>query len=71
MSREEFDAGAERRADFLHLLEKDARKYQMLGITEQVMLSFTSDPYHPGDTTLTREVAGEIIPGWIDVLSFG
>jgi DNA repair photolyase len=25
------------------------------GITEQVMLSFTSDPYHPGDTTPTRE----------------
>jgi DNA repair photolyase len=24
------------------------------GITEQVMLSFTTDPYHPGDTELTR-----------------
>jgi DNA repair photolyase len=23
---------------------------------EQVMLSFTTDPYHPGDTTLTRQV---------------
>jgi DNA repair photolyase len=56
MPRREFDAGAVPRADFLALLEKDARKYQALGITEQVMLSFTTDPYHPGDTALTREI---------------
>lgn len=56
MSREEFDEGAVPRADFLRLLEKDARKYQALGITEQVMLSFTTDPYHPGDHSLTRQV---------------
>jgi DNA repair photolyase len=56
MDRREFDAGAVPRRNFLRLLEKDARKYQALGITEQVMLSFTTDPYHPGDTSLTREV---------------
>lgn len=56
MPREEFDAGAIPRPDFLRMLEKDARKYQALGITEQVMLSFTTDPYHPGDTSLTRQV---------------
>jgi DNA repair photolyase len=56
MNRREFDAGAIPRPNFLHLLEKDARKYQALGITEQVMLSFTTDPYNPGDTSLTREV---------------
>jgi DNA repair photolyase len=56
MERREFDASAVPRPNFLHLLEKDARKYQALGITEQVMLSFTTDPYHPGDTSLTREV---------------
>ncbi len=56
MPREEFDEGAVPRADFLRLLEKDARKYQALGITEQVMLSFTTDPYHPGDNRLTRQV---------------
>lgn len=56
MLRSEFDAGAIPRQTFLERLEKDARKYQALGITEQVMLSFTTDPYHPGDTALTRDV---------------
>jgi hypothetical protein len=54
MKRLEFDAGAAPRPEFIKHLTKDARKYQTAGITEQVMLSFTSDPYHPGDTTLTR-----------------
>jgi DNA repair photolyase len=54
MTREEFDAGAVNRPGFLGELIKDARKYKALGITEQVMLSFTTDPYHPGDTSLTR-----------------
>ncbi len=56
MDRGEFDAGAVPRKDFLRLLENDARKYAALGITEQVMLSFTTDPYHPGDHSLTRPV---------------
>jgi DNA repair photolyase len=55
MKRMEFDAGANERPDFLKNLRKDARKYQAASIREQVMLSFTTDPYHPGDTTLTRE----------------
>jgi DNA repair photolyase len=56
MTRPEFDAGAEPRPNFLELLKKDARKYQALGITEQVMMSFTTDPYHPTDNSLTRDV---------------
>lgn len=52
--RAEFNAGAQPRAAFLAALERDARKYRAAGITEQVMLSFTTDPYHPGDTALTR-----------------
>ena len=56
ITREAFDAGAVERRDFLARLESDARKYQAAGITEQVMLSFTTDPYHPGDHALTREV---------------
>lgn len=52
--RADFDAGAELRNGFMEGLERDARKYQILGITEQVMLSFTSDPYHRGDTSPTR-----------------
>jgi DNA repair photolyase len=55
MSREEFDTGAVERPGFLSKLTADARKYRQAGITEQVMLSFTTDPYHPGDTSLTSE----------------
>jgi DNA repair photolyase len=55
MDRAEFDAGATERTGFLSALTKDARKYQTAGITEQVLLSFTTDPYHPGDTALTSE----------------
>lgn len=60
--REEFNAGAQPRAGFLAALERDARKYKAAGITEQVMLSFTTDPYHPGDTALTRAVI-ELLQG--------
>jgi len=55
MPRPEFDAGAFPRPDFLANLAKDARKYQAAGHTGQVMLSFTTDPYHPGESTLTRQ----------------
>lgn len=55
MPRPEFDAGAVPRKDFITALAKDAGKYKSLGVTEQVMLSFTTDPYHLGDTALTRD----------------
>lgn len=54
--RPEFDAGAVPRKDYLDRLIKDAQKYQKHGITEQVMLSFTTDPYHPGETATTANV---------------
>lgn len=56
MTRPEFDAGATPRPGYLSVLAKDAAKYMANGSTEQVMLSFTTDPYHPGDNTLTRAV---------------
>lgn len=56
ITRAQFDEGAEPRPNFLAALEKDAAKYQRAGITEQVMLSFTTDPYHPFDSSLTRGV---------------
>lgn len=56
MPRPEFDAGATPRDGYLDLLAKDGAKYQANGSREQVMLSFTTDPYHPGDNTLTRAV---------------
>ena len=54
ITREEFDAGAISRPNFLANLEKDARKYQAAGITDQVMLSFTTDPFNAGNMSLTR-----------------
>jgi DNA repair photolyase len=56
MQRPEFDANASERPDFLRLLTRDAEKYAALGVTEQVMLSFTTDPYHPFNNSLTRKV---------------
>lgn len=50
----EFDAAATPRPGFLDALRKDAAKYKHMGITEQVMLSFTTDPFNPFDTSLTR-----------------
>jgi hypothetical protein len=61
MDRREFDASAVPRPDFLRHLVRDAGRYREAGITEQVMLSFTTDPYHPGDTTLTRTTLATLI----------
>lgn len=55
MDRKAFDANAVERPDFAKALIKDAVKYKAAGIREQVMLSFTTDPYHPFDTRLTRQ----------------
>lgn len=55
MPRPEFNAGAAPRKGFsLDGLTREARKYQALGITEQVMLSFTSDPFNSHNQSLTR-----------------
>lgn len=55
MKRVEFDASAAERPEYLSNLRKDAVKYQAARYMGQVMLSFTADPYHPGNTTLTRQ----------------
>ena len=54
MDRQDFDLGAVPRDNFLDRLEKDARKYEKMGIHEQVMLSFTTDVYNPFERSLTR-----------------
>ena len=54
--RPDFDAGAVERKDFVKRLTADARKYEAAGSDGQVMLSFTTDPYHPGDCSLTAVV---------------
>lgn len=60
MKRTDFDKIALPRDNFLLKLKKDAVKYQMNRSKEQVMLSFTTDPYHPFNTSLTREVLIEL-----------
>lgn len=55
LQRSEFDKGAVERPGYLDRLRADAARYQSAGITEQVFVTFSSDPYHPGDTTLTRD----------------
>ncbi len=55
MNRQEFNSGAVARPGFLAKVTADAKKYQALGVREQVMLSFTTDPYHRDDTALTRQ----------------
>jgi len=52
--RAEFDAGAFLRNEYLQKLIRDVAKYKAAGVTGQVMLSFMTDPYHPGDRNATR-----------------
>lgn len=54
LTRAEFDAGAVVKKDFLARLLLEARKYQAHGVTEQVLLSFTTDPYPPAHHIETR-----------------
>jgi len=60
IDRREFNSGAKQRDNFIRNLISDAKKYKLLGITEQVMLSFTSDPYHPDNNDLTRSTIGNL-----------
>lgn len=55
MDRDEFNAGAVVRPDYIKNLRKDAAKYKKAGITEQVMFSFTTDPYPPQHHIETRQ----------------
>lgn len=55
MPRPEFNAGGKERPGFLKHLEADAKRHRAVGSQPQVMLSFTTDPYHQGDTSLTRQ----------------
>ncbi|MBI1213602.1 MAG: hypothetical protein GC190_19260 [Alphaproteobacteria bacterium] len=59
--RREFDEGAVPRKNFIHRFLGEAAKYQAAGITEQVLLSFSTDPYHPGNTERTEWVLEKLI----------
>ena len=54
MDRAEFYGAVTSRPNFLASLEKDARKYQAAGITDQCMFSFTCDVFNPANRELTR-----------------
>lgn len=58
IDRADFDLGAELRKDLLPRLDRDLAKCRRAGFTEQVMMSFLTDPYNPDDVklTLTRDV---------------
>jgi DNA repair photolyase len=60
-NRAEFNAGAVPKPGFLDRLRAAARKLEAGGVTDQVMIAFTTDPYHPGDTTLTRQTIQVLI----------
>ena len=52
---EEFNRPATLRPGFLERLEKDAKSMQAKHDTREIVMAFTCDPYHPGDTSATRE----------------
>lgn len=52
ISRSEFDNEVRPRSNFISLLTRDAKKYRKMGVSMQVMLSFTTDPYNPTDSEL-------------------
>lgn len=59
--RAEFNEGAVYREGFLERLRKDARRFSDAGVRDQVLLCFSTDPYHPGNVEPTREALGILI----------
>lgn len=68
MDRPTFDAGARPRAGFRGRLLKDIARYRTAGIcdghaAEQVFITFSSDPWHPGDVAPTVDTMLCLIEG--------
>lgn len=59
--RPTFDMGAVPRPGFEERLILDGRRYRKARIDQQVMLCFSTDPYHPGDNSLTRRTLEVLI----------
>jgi DNA repair photolyase len=64
MDRREFDAGAVNRPAFQTNLLRDALRYREAGVSEQVMLSFTTDPYPPMMHELRTEAGDQRMTRW-------
>lgn len=56
MKRQDFNEKAELRNGYMSSFIRDAKKYASIECKEQIMLSFTSDPYHPFNTSPTSDV---------------
>jgi len=61
INREEFNAGAVLRDDYIERLERDVQTHRNSGIcaghqADQVFVTFSSDPFHRGDLAPTRQV---------------
>lgn len=61
MKRPDFDSSAIERSFYLDHLTRDAKKYSYIKSDKQIMFSFTTDPYHPFDTSLTRKAMQVLI----------
>lgn len=65
LDRGVFNAGAVPRANYLPRLERDLDRYRAAGISaghpaEQIFVTFSSDPFHPGDLARTEATLGTI-----------
>lgn len=68
IDRPTFDAGAVPRPDFGHRLLRDINRYRDAGIcdghpADQVFITFSSDPFHPGDVSPTIETINALLTG--------
>lgn len=66
--RQDFDAGAMPRPDFNDRLLRDIDRYRSAGVcdghpAEQVFITFSSDPYHPGDIGPTIRTMEKLVDG--------
>lgn len=67
-SRPDFDAGAIPRPDFLPRLRRDVERYRAAGVcdghaADQIFITFSSDPFHPGDVSQTVQTIKTLVQG--------
>lgn len=68
IDRKLFNAGAVPREGFVERLQRDVARYRAAGIcdghpADQIFITFSSDPFHPGDTTPTTKTITELVLG--------
>lgn len=68
LKRPDFDAGAVPRKGYIERLQRDVQRYGAAGIwnghsAEQIFITFSSDPYHPGDVAPTIRAIETLVEG--------